>query len=311
MIINRGRSKFRIVIEPSKYYTCIGESIYSYEKQYMHLDEHSRVLFKTKDFDVGLISGSTIEDVSFEDLFLDMSSESEYSCEKIDVEGVLKRSPKPLIVVGGAGRSGTTLLLSILGSHSSVHAFDEELYCFYPNPPRIRKLINAIDDSGEKDKRWCEKTPKNVKIFGNLLHTFEKHVKLIHVIRDGRDVITSVHPAHTGRYWVSTERWIEDVEAGLEHDENVYRVKYEDIVLNTEKTLRSLCKFIEEPFEEEMMNYALKTSVANNIAWENAAQPIHSTNIGKWKSPEHAKVIEEFMNNEKAVSLLKKLGYKA
>ena len=256
MIINRGRSKFRIVIEPSKYYTCIGESIYSYEGQYMHLDEHSRVLFKTKDFDVGLISISTIEDVS-------------------------------------------------------VHAFDEELYCFYPNPPRIRKLINAIDDSGEKDKRWCEKTPKNVKIFGNLLHTFEKHVKLIHVIRDGRDVITSVHPAHTGRYWVSTERWIEDVEAGLEHGENVYRVKYEDIVLNTEKTLRSLCKFIEEPFEEEMMNYALKTSVANNIAWENAAQPIHSTNIGKWKSPEHAKVIEEFMNNEKAVSLLKKLGYKA
>ena len=97
MIINRGRSKFRIVIEPSKYYTCIGESIYSYEKQYMHLDEHSRVLFKTKDFDVGLISGSTIEDVSFEDLFLDMSSESEYSCEKIDVEGLLKRSPKPLM----------------------------------------------------------------------------------------------------------------------------------------------------------------------------------------------------------------------
>ena len=34
-------------------------------------------------------------------------------------------------------------------------------------------------------------------------------------------------------------------------------------------------------------------------------------NIGKWKSPEHAKVIDEFMNNEKAVSLLKKLGYKA
>ena len=54
-----------------------------------------------------------------------------------------------------------------------------------------------------------------------------------------------------------------------------------------------------------MMNYALKTSVANNIAWENAAQPIHSTNIGKWKSPEHAKVIDE--SKRKAIDALPQL----
>jgi len=296
----------QLVIEPYKYYTHAGEIIYSHGNKYLHLDEKGREIYRSKKFD---INDMLAEEADYEYLFRAMVAESDNNYEE-DLDELLKITKKEPIVVGGCGRSGTTLLLSILGSHSSIGAFDEELYCFYPGPYRIKRLINAIKDSGFENKRWCEKTPKNIKIFGNLLHIFKKHVKLIHVVRDGRDVITSVHPAHPGRYWVPTQRWIEDVEAGLECDEHIHRVRYEDIVLNTESALRSLCDFIEEPFEKEMLDYVSKTSVLKNIAWEGKALPIHANKIGKWKRPEHAKVVEEFMNNKKAVNLLQTLGYK-
>lgn len=43
--------------------------------------------------------------------------------------------------------------------------------------------------------RYCEKSPKNVLYIEKLLEAFRGEEKVIHVVRDGRDVITSEHPS--------------------------------------------------------------------------------------------------------------------
>ena len=46
--------------------------------------------------------------------------------------------------------------------------------------------------------------------YEEIIKLFDGKVKIINMIRDGRDVITSMHPNGKGRYWVTKDRWIED-----------------------------------------------------------------------------------------------------
>jgi hypothetical protein len=127
------------------------------------------------------------------------------------------------IVVGGCGRSGTTLLRMMLDSHPRI--------CCGPESSVFRRRaldpdaladrfglarpdVRAIHDSAESrpafieafaalclqasDKaRWAEKTPRNISRIGAIFNFFPD-VRFVHVLRDGRDVACSLrtHPRH-------------------------------------------------------------------------------------------------------------------
>ncbi|MEM9773553.1 MAG: sulfotransferase [Chloroflexota bacterium] len=217
------------------------------------------------------------------------------------------------IVIGGCGRSGTSLLLSILGAHPSILALQTETYAFYPRPLRSGKIRNQIQHQAGKEtaRRWCEKTPKNVLAFDQINTFFDGQVKIIHVVRDGRSVVTSHHPNHIQKYWVPVDRWIKDVEEGLKFKDQTHIVRYEDLVTDPPMTLEKICRFIREPFDAKMLDFQKHTTVKHNIAWGAGAsvRPISAEHVQKWQAPEHAEVISELMANEKAVNLLEKFGY--
>jgi hypothetical protein len=127
------------------------------------------------------------------------------------------------IVIGGCGRSGTTLLRVILDSHPRISCGPESNVFLKPvlQLPRLKRKFKL--DSGDVDRayfgsrsraefidrfaqlsreftgkpRWAEKTPRNIH---NLHFIFSKfpQAKFIHVLRDGRDVACSLrtHPRH-------------------------------------------------------------------------------------------------------------------
>jgi len=252
----------------------------------------------------------------FQDLLLEMHLASCNDSAKLydedELQALLTMYPRPPIIIGGCGRSGTTLLLSILGSHPSIHAIPGEVYAFYPKPFRLQRLFHALSQLNEQPSslRWCEKTPKNVRAFGDILAAFNTSVRLIHIVRDGRDVVTSVHPYHPGMYWVSTERWIADVMAGLKYEESTLLVRYEDLILDTEETLHRICGYIEEPVDPRMLDFQLHTSVQQDVAWEHGTvEPLHRSRVGKWRDGEHEEVVQEFMKNPQAISLMHRLNY--
>ena len=226
------------------------------------------------------------------------------------------------IIIGGCGRSGTTLLLSILSAHPDVYAIPNETGSFVADEPRFlypsfKFSLNIFygtnfNDVPKERSRWCEKTPSNVQYFDRILDLFNGNVKLVHIIRDGRDVTLSTHPTDKTKYWVEPERWTYDVKKGLEfrgHD-NVYTIKYEDIINNYDAEIRGLCSFFGLKNSDSIINWHKNTTVKKNRAWAGEVKPLFAGSIGKWRDSKYETRVKQFMENEEAVELLMELGYK-
>lgn len=229
---------------------------------------------------------------------------------------------KPPIYIGGCGRSGTTLLLSILSSHPEIFACPNELGLFNEiihkkngeiSPKRIDRLYKTLltNKISKTCNRWCEKSPSNVKSIQeiNLYHKGE--FKFLNIVRDGRDVILSKHPTSPDTYWVDPQRWINDVGAGFKERDNpkVHTVRYEDLILNYDKEIEKICNFLEIPLCDEIKNWHNHTKVRKNRAYFGEVKNIFNTSIGKWKNPENKMRVQELLKFEEAQKLLSFYGY--
>lgn len=107
--------------------------------------------------------------------------------------------------------------------------------------------------------RWGDKTPPYIHALPALAELFPE-ARFIHLVRDGRDVAKSFQA--TGWYG----RWLYD--NCLEWRDAIRRadgyrstplaqrlidVRYEDLVVDTERTIRTVCDFLGEPFEAAML----------------------------------------------------------
>ncbi|MCF8332320.1 MAG: sulfotransferase [Bacteroidales bacterium] len=233
-----------------------------------------------------------------------------------------KNFTKSPIIIGGCGRSGTTMLLSMLSAHPSVFAFPDELSIFnhwiksddgkltpFRSDRMYRHLITHPIPSGKK--RWCEKTPYNIRHIDEIIDYFNGNVKIIHIIRDGRDVCLSKHPDKPGEYWVEPERWVNDVRNGLSYKEhsNVYTVFYENLIYHYHKYMKDLLAFLGESFSDEMVNWTENTTVKKNNAWFGSVESLHSQSIGKWKKPENKSRVDYLMSVHGFKELLQELNY--
>jgi protein-tyrosine sulfotransferase len=132
-------------------------------------------------------------------------------------------SSRPHIILGGCGRSGTTLVRLLLDSHPNICCGPEsKLYladrlnrsdltrAFKLDPGAIEKafsestsrtqFIDSFADiccAASGKRRWAEKTPRNILHLEYIFRSFPQS-KFIHVLRDGRDVACSLrtHPRH-------------------------------------------------------------------------------------------------------------------
>lgn len=155
------------------------------------------------------------------------------------------------IVLGGCGRSGTTLLRMMLDSHrriccgpeSSVfraraidpealadrfafgHATVRRIYETMPSRPAFIEAFAGLCMQEAGKQRWAEKTPRNIGRIDAIFRCFPQ-ARFVHVLRDGRDVACSLrtHPRHEvvdGKLvpldtWkpiaACARRWVRDVE---------------------------------------------------------------------------------------------------
>lgn len=231
---------------------------------------------------------------------------------------------QPPVLIGGCGRSGTTLLLSVMSAHPQVFAIGQETNVFCPNGYhasadfsaalsvnlKFYDDFDALQPGGGHD-RWCEKTPKNVLFFPQIVDHFNGNVRLLHIIRDGRDVVTSRHPYKKEVYWVSVERWVTDVSAGVEFAQHplVHTVRYEELIRDNDRVVRGICDFLELPWCAEMADWHKHATVRENAAWDGEVKPLFESSIGKWKKDEHAERLNELMSHPQAKRLLGELGY--
>jgi len=103
--------------------------------------------------------------------------------------------------------------------------------------------------------RWVEKTPKHIYRLNEIFQYFPDG-KILLLLRDGRDVACSIQDRR-GNLEAGIDRWIKDNQAGQKfwNHPNVYLVRYENLVIDFEKTVRSVIDFVGEQFEDSLCSY--------------------------------------------------------
>ncbi len=259
---------------------------------------------------------------------------------------------KPPIFIGGAGRSGTTLLRVILDSHPNIACGPElkispviaqlwydfrTMYLNIVNEYFITQedinqifaqmifslLEKYLSTTGKK--RIAEKTPNNIRIFKHL-HEMFPDSPLIHLIRDGRDVVASLlsmdwktpmgEPIeYTKDVKKAARFWLSAVTAGRKFAEEnsssdkVYlEIRYEDIVNKSEECLKKLFNFIDEPWDSSVLRYyKQERNLAGESSAKQVSQKLFTSAIGRWKKDLTKEQKEEI--KPIAGELLIKLGY--
>lgn len=123
---------------------------------------------------------------------------------------------------------------------------------------RLVQLYAAEHGSSEV-ATWIDHSPDNIGYVRQLLMLFPDS-KFIHLVRDGRAVASSVMPLNWGPNTIlaSAKWWKEWVERGLLAERSfpskVLRVKYEDVVLQPEATLRKICDFCNLEYSSAMVS---------------------------------------------------------
>ena len=130
--------------------------------------------------------------------------------------------------------------------------------------PYLQDILNVIYNfflETEGKTIWGDKTPPYVSIIPGLLSLYPD-ARIIHLIRDGRDVARSFQA--TGWYgpWLhkNTSEWKGAIRLIRDCRRNhpglgIYEVRYEDLVLNTEETIHALCRNLDITFEPGMLDW--------------------------------------------------------
>ncbi len=192
---------------------------------------------------------------------------------------------RPIFVVG-CQRSGTTMLRLMLDSHRRISCGPETRFLAdlervvdtdWPRLSqygysqeewltRIREFFGGLQSDYAQSRgkaRWADKTPRYALNIPFLLRVFPD-AQIVHVIRDGRDVVVS-HRKRFG-YWSSvksTMKWPKYIKAARSAGEGLpaeqyHEVRYEDLVSNPEETMRDLLAFLGEEWDPQVLEFASK-----------------------------------------------------
>jgi hypothetical protein len=259
------------------------------------------------------------------------------------------------IFLGGAGRSGTTLLRVILDSHPNI-ACGPELKV----TPQICQMWHTIQSSymtalreqfltdddvarsfgslilslleknrlHENKRRVAEKSPNNVFFFSHL-HRLFPGSPLVHVIRDGRDVVSSLLGMNWGdpvtgkpvEYTRDARKaasyWAHAVRAGRSAAAQTpslaaryHELRYEQIVTSPVPTLQKLFAFLGEPWDPAVLRFhEKKRRLGDESSAAQVSAELNTNALGRWKkdlAPKDRLAVKEI-----AGDLLIELGYAA
>jgi hypothetical protein len=163
-------------------------------------------------------------------------------------------------------------------------------------------------------QRWGDKTPAYVLQLNCLAEAFP-HAKFVHIIRDGRDVSASIIKAGWLNSFIKTaEYWHKRVKTAMEAgvtlgNSRYYELRYEQLVLYPEQTLKDLCTWLDLEYTPMMLEHQRNASnyVSNWQGHNMVKKPIDSSRVYAWKTQLSQRQLADF--ESVAGELLKELGY--
>jgi len=189
--------------------------------------------------------------------------------------------------------------------------------------PRGRRDLAAVIDAVYRAHlaqhkpsatRWGDKAPANTFALPGLSAVFPD-LRVVHIIRDGRDVVESflrlldTDVAGLARHWLRAVRVAQAF--GGRHRSHYIEIRYEDLVRRPEATLREVATFLGIEFDERMLRHhelSLPLGDVDRAAhFRGARDAVHANAIGRWRSgldPVRLREVERVLGPK-----LRELGY--
>ncbi len=247
-----------------------------------------------------------------------------------------------LVFLVGFPRSGTTLLDTILRSHSKIKVLEEKPFLlnlrhdFFKNKGNnlnslleitqkerdeiknkyIESIISKKDDL---NKTIIDKLPLSIIELGFIKCIFPK-AKIIFSMRHPSDVVIScyfssfkINDAMINFLdWSDTLNFYNDVLKLFDFYEkelnlNFFLIKYEDIVKNFETHIKLLLNYLNLKYEKKMEKFYLtakKRSKISTPSYDQVINPLYNKSIGRWKN------YSKFLNSQNELNRwIKKYNY--
>jgi hypothetical protein len=142
---------------------------------------------------------------------------------------------------------------------------------------------------------WGDKTPGYVMHL-DLIKKLYPNAKVIHLIRDPRDVVPSLLKYYsvgpqTKRWSTTIAYWKTHVEQGMMDGpkyfgKNYLEIRYEDLVQDSKVVLESIFSFLNLDYEAKILEYKVSNeTVLKKWEWHGETlKPLNKDNINKWKT---------------------------
>ena len=297
-------------IERSQMYFALGKA-YEVKKDF---DKSFKNYYEGNKVKKGLIKYSSDDTTDNTRRILDFFNQE--NIQKLGKSSITDRDP---IFVLGMPRSGSTLVDQIISSHSKVDGTQE-----LPNIIKIAAELNSnnqnnypevlkeLDDSklsnlGKdyiSETAWArdsapffiDKMPNNFIHIG-LIKTILPNAKIIDTRRDPMDTCFSCFKQFFARgqlFTYSLEdlgNYYTDYIRAMNHWHNIYgkdiyTVHYDNVINETEETIRELIDYCELPFEKECLEFYNSSRPVKTPSAEQVRQPIYKSGLNYWKNYE-------------------------
>ncbi len=222
---------------------------------------------------------------------------------------MIKKDGSNLVFIVGTARSGTTWLQRLIATHPRCHTGEESFLFYYHIIPQLKAFWKGRNDQKpaglyaymqESDFReilkaqifsvlvimakavrpgeyFIEKTPSHVLCLEEI-RKFLPKAKIIHLIRDPRDVVASFLAAGRswGKLWAprnsyrAARLWTLSVGAARAYkkksrDPLFYELRYEDLLADSPSELRKIADFIGLRWSEKDILKAVNNNSADKL----------------------------------------------
>ena len=150
------------------------------------------------------------------------------------------------------------------------HTFDPERVVAATKAPSVAGVVEAIytEYAAAKGKaRWGDKSDYLDRL--HVINEMFPSALFIHIIRDGRDVASSVLKLDWGpedviqaAEWWNEHVWVARRIGAFLGPKRYLEVRYESLVQESERELRRVCAFMQEDYSAEMLAYHSKADAA-------------------------------------------------
>ncbi len=124
--------------------------------------------------------------------------------------------------------------------------------------PLILEMYKKVHEVAPHKNIWIDHSPDNFELIPTLSQLFPE-AKFVHIIRDSRGVSASILPLDWGPNDAlsASEWWLQKTAYGFSaeicYPKNVFHVRYEDILLHPEETIKNLCDKVGLTFHPNML----------------------------------------------------------